>query len=102
MLVGFSVLFVPQQTRSPIPQRDHIELGLPKLRVLYLHGDDRLLSVRNILLRLADLVVLTQAQLSLRWENKRRDKVEGGAPAKGTVLNVIEDHDLAVGFRYIP
>lgn len=40
--------------------------------------------------------------LHYRWENKRRDRAEGGRPVPGTVLNVIEDHDLAVGFRYIP
>jgi hypothetical protein len=36
-----------------------------------------------------------------RWENTRRDRVEGGRPPKGTVLNVIEEHDLAPGFRYV-
>jgi len=37
-----------------------------------------------------------------RYENRRRDKVEGGRPAKGEHINVIEEHDLAVGFRYTP
>ncbi|KAL8291700.1 hypothetical protein RQP46_001958 [Phenoliferia psychrophenolica] len=36
-----------------------------------------------------------------RFENKRRDKVEGGRPPKGTVLNVLEFYDLADGFRYV-
>ncbi len=35
--------------------------------------------------------------LYYRWENKRRDKLEGGPPAAGTVINTIEEHDLAVG-----
>jgi hypothetical protein len=35
----------------------------------------------------------------LRMENRRRDRVEGGRPPVGTVLNVIEQHDLAPGFR---
>jgi hypothetical protein len=58
-------------------------------------------SVMVSLLLLGSRHLFEHESLS-RWENKRRDKVEGGAPAKGTVLNVIEDHDLAVGFRYIP
>ncbi|KAH8799261.1 MFS general substrate transporter [Flagelloscypha sp. PMI_526] len=36
-----------------------------------------------------------------RWENRRRDKVEGPPPPKGTVLDVIKLHDLAPGFRYV-
>lgn len=40
--------------------------------------------------------------LYYRAENKRRDRIEGGRPVEGTVLNVIEEHDLAPGFRYIP
>lgn len=38
--------------------------------------------------------------LHYRRENRRRDQVEGGRPEKGAVLNVIELHDLAPGFRY--
>ncbi|GHJ88854.1 hypothetical protein NliqN6_5256 [Naganishia liquefaciens] len=36
-----------------------------------------------------------------RWENKRRDRVEGPR-AEGERLNVIEEFDLAPGFRYTP
>lgn len=32
-----------------------------------------------------------------RWENKRRDRVEGGRPNKDAALNVIEEFDLAPG-----
>jgi hypothetical protein len=38
--------------------------------------------------------------LYYRYENARRDRVEGGRPAAGEVLNVVEEHDLARGFRY--
>jgi hypothetical protein len=36
-----------------------------------------------------------------RRENARRDRVEGGRPPSGEVLNVVEEHDLARGFRYM-
>jgi hypothetical protein len=36
-----------------------------------------------------------------RRENARRDRVEGGPPPKGEALNVVEEHDLARGFRYM-
>lgn len=38
--------------------------------------------------------------LYYRHENARRDRVEGGRPANGENLNVVEEHDLARGFRY--
>jgi hypothetical protein len=34
-------------------------------------------------------------------ENARRDRVEGGRPPPGEVLNVVEEHDQAKGFRYM-
>ncbi|KAJ7613445.1 major facilitator superfamily domain-containing protein [Roridomyces roridus] len=37
-----------------------------------------------------------------RWENRRRDRVEGGKPPQDVVLNVMEEYDLATGFRYTP
>ncbi|KAI5479118.1 high-affinity nicotinic acid transporter [Pseudohyphozyma bogoriensis] len=37
-----------------------------------------------------------------RFENARRDRVEGGKPVKGTPINVFEEFDLAPGFRYTP
>lgn len=39
--------------------------------------------------------------LWFRWENKRRDEVEG-KPDPEARLNVLEDFDRAVGFRYVP
>jgi hypothetical protein len=32
-----------------------------------------------------------------RWENRRRDREEGGPPAEGAVLNTMEEFDLAPG-----
>lgn len=32
-----------------------------------------------------------------RYENRRRDKVEGGRPVPGTHLNTMEQYDLAPG-----
>src|SRR5882762_2783081 len=32
-----------------------------------------------------------------RMENKRRDRIEGGPPAEGVVIDVINQHDLAPG-----
>ncbi|KAJ7155237.1 major facilitator superfamily domain-containing protein [Mycena filopes] len=37
-----------------------------------------------------------------RWENRRRDGEEGGAPPGDAVVNVLEEYDLARGFRYTP
>ncbi|KAJ7730953.1 major facilitator superfamily domain-containing protein [Mycena olivaceomarginata] len=37
-----------------------------------------------------------------RVENKRRDKVEGGRPPADMPINVMEEYDLAKGFRYTP
>lgn len=36
-----------------------------------------------------------------RKENARRDIAEGGKPIPGAILNTIEEHDLATGFRYV-
>ena len=36
----------------------------------------------------------------LRWENRRRDRVEGGKPAPGAIVNTLDEFDLAPGFRY--
>ncbi|KAL1407960.1 hypothetical protein Q8F55_004757 [Vanrija albida] len=46
---------------------------------------------------------LASVLLSLwfRWENRRRDEVEG-KPDPDARLNVLEDFDKAVGFRYVP
>lgn len=54
----------------------------------------------NIAFQILGLFIALGMTAWYRWENKRRDRVEGGPPAKGAILNVIEDYDLAVGFRY--
>lgn len=35
--------------------------------------------------------------LYFRWENRRRDRVEGGRPEKGAILDTLTDYDRAVG-----
>jgi len=37
----------------------------------------------------------------ISWENKKRNRREGGPPAPGTLLNTAQDADEAEGFRYI-
>ncbi|KAK4684243.1 MFS transporter, ACS family, pantothenate transporter, partial [Tremellales sp. Uapishka_1] len=56
----------------------------------------------NLAFQVFGLVIALSMTAYYRYENKRRDKVEGGRPPKGTVLDVIEQHDLAPGFRYVP
>lgn len=56
----------------------------------------------NLAFQSMGLVIALAMTLYYRWENKRRDRVEGGRPPKGTPLNVLEEHDLATGFRYVP
>lgn len=56
----------------------------------------------NLAFQCLGLVLACLISFWYRWENRRRDKVEGGPPAKGTPLDVIEQHDLAPGFRYVP
>lgn len=56
----------------------------------------------NIAFQALGLVLAMAMTAYYRTENRRRDKVEGGRPPKGTPLEVIELHDLAPGFRYVP
>lgn len=51
----------------------------------------------NLTFQALGLVLGLAMTLYYRWENRRRDKVEGGRPPKGTQLEVIEYHDLAPG-----
>ncbi|WVQ83605.1 hypothetical protein IAT38_005746 [Cryptococcus sp. DSM 104549] len=48
------------------------------------------------------LVITLAMSLYYRWENRRRDKVEGGRPPKDAPLNTMKEYDRAVGFRYVP
>ncbi|ORY82359.1 major facilitator superfamily domain-containing protein [Leucosporidium creatinivorum] len=36
-----------------------------------------------------------------KWENARRDRVEGGKPEKGAILDTLDLYDKAPGFRYV-
>ena len=56
----------------------------------------------NLTFQCLGLVLAICMTLYYRWENRRRDRVEGGRPPKGAPLDVIEKHDLAPGFRYVP
>lgn len=56
----------------------------------------------NLAFQTLGLIICLGMTTYYRLENKRRDTVEGGRPPTGTVLNVIEEHDLAPGFRYTP
>ncbi|TYJ54827.1 hypothetical protein B9479_004498 [Cryptococcus floricola] len=56
----------------------------------------------NIAMQSLGLVIVLCMTTYYRWENARRDKVEGGRPVKGSPVNVRDDYDLAVGFRYVP
>ncbi|WWD17699.1 hypothetical protein CI109_102140 [Kwoniella shandongensis] len=59
-------------------------------------------SIVNITFQALGLVIVLSMTAYYRYENRRRDKVEGGRPAKGVALNVREQYDLAPGFRYVP
>lgn len=56
----------------------------------------------NVALQSLGLCIAGGMSVWYRIENKKRDKREGGRPEKGVVLNVIQEYDLAPGFRYTP
>jgi hypothetical protein len=51
----------------------------------------------NIAFQALGFVLALAMSAYFRWENKRRDRVEGGRPNKDATLNVIEEFDLAPG-----
>jgi hypothetical protein len=55
----------------------------------------------NIAFAVLGFIIALSMSAYYRWENARRDRVEAGRPTKGSVLNVVEEHDLAPGFRYV-
>lgn len=55
----------------------------------------------NIAFNALGFCIALGMSLYYRAENARRDRVEGGRPPKGEVLDVVENHDLAHGFRYV-
>lgn len=56
----------------------------------------------NLAFQCLGLAIALSMSAYFRWENRRRDKAEGGAPPAGEVLDVIEKFDFAPGFRYVP
>ncbi|GAA5856467.1 hypothetical protein JCM8547_008756 [Rhodosporidiobolus lusitaniae] len=57
----------------------------------------------NIAFQCLGLVIALSMTLYYRWENARRDRKEGGRPAKGMPIpDILTDYDRAVGFRYTP
>jgi hypothetical protein len=55
----------------------------------------------NVAFACIGFTIVTCMSIYYRWENRRRDKVEGGRPPVGAHLEVIEKFDLAPGFRYV-
>jgi hypothetical protein len=51
----------------------------------------------NLAFSLLAIILSLGMSAYFRMENKRRDRVEGGPPAGGVVLDVINQHDLAPG-----
>ncbi|KAJ7467457.1 major facilitator superfamily domain-containing protein [Mycena latifolia] len=56
----------------------------------------------NIAFSCLGLILTIAMTVYYRWENSRRDREEGGRPEKGAPINVVEEYDLARGFRYTP
>lgn len=55
----------------------------------------------NVTFACLGLCIMLGMTTYLRLENKRRDKVEGGRPPKGSHIETLEQFDLAPGFRYV-
>jgi hypothetical protein len=51
----------------------------------------------NLAFSVLAIILSLGMTMHYHMENKRRDRVEGGPPAKGVVLDVINQHDLAPG-----
>lgn len=58
-------------------------------------------GIVNVTFQCLGLVLVLAMTAWYRYENKRRDKVEGGRPAKGEVVDTLHQFDLAPGFRYV-
>ncbi|KAJ7778849.1 major facilitator superfamily domain-containing protein [Mycena maculata] len=56
----------------------------------------------NVAFSVLGLLGAVAMTIYYRLENRRRDRVEGGTPPKDAVINVVEEYDLAKGFRYTP
>lgn len=51
----------------------------------------------NIAFNALGLIIAVIMTIYFRWENRRRDKKEGGRPIRGTYLDVGNKYDLAPG-----
>ncbi|KIR52877.1 high-affinity nicotinic acid transporter [Cryptococcus gattii Ru294] len=56
----------------------------------------------NLAFQALGLILTLSMTLYYRWENRQRDKREGGKPAVGAPIDVKQGYDKAVGFRYVP
>lgn len=55
----------------------------------------------NIAFNALGIFISLGMSLYYKIENARRDRVEGGRRLEGKIMNVVEEHDLARGFRYV-
>lgn len=55
----------------------------------------------NIAFQILGVVTALILTCFCRYENRRRDAVEGGKPPKGENLDLTERFDLSPGFRYV-
>jgi len=58
-------------------------------------------GIVNVTFQCLGLLLTLAMTVWYRYENKRRDKVEGGKPVKGEVIDTLNQFDLAPGFRYV-
>ncbi|KAF8172951.1 major facilitator superfamily domain-containing protein [Mycena galopus ATCC 62051] len=56
----------------------------------------------NLAFSILGLLLTACMTIYYRVENRRRDAQEGGPPPADAVINVMEEYDLAKGFRYTP
>jgi len=56
----------------------------------------------NLAFNLLAVIISLGLTAWFRWENKRRDRAEGGRPPAGTKQNFQDQYDLSPGFRYTP
>jgi hypothetical protein len=56
----------------------------------------------NLAFTLLAIILSLGMSVYYRLENKRRDRVEGGPPAEGAAVDVVNQHDLAPGESLVP
>jgi hypothetical protein len=55
----------------------------------------------NLAFTLLAIILSLAMSAYYRMENRRRDRIEGGPPVKGVVVDVINEHDLARGKSFL-